>query len=132
MATSKGDPSEESPWLVALADALEEVFVEAPGADEEALELDVVRGAPEALAMLDTPGPVEVVVGNVVGPVYVARTLCSASSALSTALSDSGWPSVLQAACQALRGAIKAKGSLSASQPCLTQEVSVVKVGPVA
>ena len=130
--TSKGDPSEESLCFVALADALEAVFVEALGADDEAPELDVVRAAAEAPVMLDTTGPVEVVVGNVFGPVYVARTLCSASSALSTASSDSGWPSVLQAVCQVFRGEMKTLGSLSASQPCLTQEVSAVKVEPVA
>ena len=132
---SKGDPLEESPWCVVLVDVLEAVFVEASpvvGVGEEALEPDVVRAATEAPVMIDTTGPVEAITDDVVGPVYVARTVCSASSALSTACSDSGWPSVSQAACHALRGAINVRGSVSAWQPCLTQEVSEVNVEPVA
>lgn len=82
--------------------------------------------------MLDSAGLEEAIVGDVVEPVYVARTVCSASSALCTAFSDSGWPSVSQAACQAWRGAVNARGSVSALQPCLTQEMNEAKVEPVA
>ena len=84
---------------------------------EEVLETGGVRDAPDAPVMLDTTVPVDAVVGDVVGPVYVARTVCSASSALLTAFSNSGWPSASQAACQASRGEINAGGSVSAPQP---------------
>ena len=133
--TSKGDPSEESLWCVALVDVLEAVFVElwlVLGVENDVLESDVVRAVTDVPTMLDTTDAEEAIMDDVVGPVYVARIVCSAASALSTAFSDSGWPSVSQAACQALRGVMNARGLESGWQPCLTQEVSEVKVEPVA
>ena len=133
--TSKGDPSEESLCCVALADVLEAVFVALSlvlDVAKEALEPDVVGAATDAPVLLDITEPVEAIMSDAVGPVYVARIVSSASSALCIAFSDSGWPSVSQAACQALRDATNARGSLSASQPCLTQEVREVKVESVA
>ena len=133
--TSKGDPSEESLWCVALVDVLEAVFVElwrVLDAGNDVLESDVVRAVTDVPTMLDTTDAEEAIVDDVVEPVYVARTVCSAASALSTAFSGSGWPSVSQAACQASRGVMNARGSESAWQPCLTQEVSEVKADPVA